>query len=107
MCIDDQIITDLGALTHSIRDKARYMSLIESDPNKRNYEQSQTPSAVLTEVATKLESLIAKHYIYNSLFASEVEQAAFEKIKERLSRQCRTAIRREIARKNATVRRQT
>lgn len=89
---ETQLAKELSSLACEIRRKAAYMSMLPSDTKKWNYEQKQDVSAALNEVALKLETLIAKHYISAKLANNPSLLSA-------ISRRCQDAIKREI-RKN-------
>lgn len=88
MSYDQAIAMELSALSKAVRDKARYFDLRPSDSGKFNTEQAQTTSQALTEIATKLENIIAKYFIFYHLL-QETDQ-------EFLTRQCRSQIKRVL-----------
>ena len=88
MSYDQAIAKELAALSRAVREKARYFDLCPADSGKCNYEQAQTTTQALNEIAVTLENIIAKYFIYHQLF-TEIDQSI-------LTRQCRTQIKRTL-----------
>lgn len=83
----DDFIEDILKIAWRCREKGRYLALAGDygAERNRNYETAQAPAEVAMEIATWIEGIIAKHMIYNPLFA---EHSAS-------NRYVNTAIRRE------------
>ena len=88
MPYDQYIAKELVKLSKDIREKARYFDLRPTDTSTYNWEQKQTTSEALSEVATKIENIIAKYFIFYGLL-QDVDQSI-------LTRQCKRQIKRVL-----------
>lgn len=92
MCKNEEFIKDIIAFSKALREKGRYLSMLPSDVTKWNWEQQQSASQALEEMAVKLDCIIAKHAVFASLFET-IDQNF-------ITYSIRKAIKREIQRKN-------
>lgn len=98
--MDTLIAKDLNRVASEARRKANYLRLRPSNSDTWNAEQMQDASAVLEEIASKLETLIAKYYIHYGLVVAMPDgEMLFDKAyAEYADRRCKTAIKRELKR---------
>jgi hypothetical protein len=95
--LDYNIARDLVKLSADISAKSKYMARVIPGSAGNNWEQDQSTSDVLAEVAKKLDAIIAKYFVFYQLFHDE-------KLREAMSAQATAAIRREIKRTHADSR---
>lgn len=95
----NNIAKDLTGVASNARHKANYLRMSNGYEHK-NYEQTQSASEVLEEVAKQIDNILAKYFVLAGVAKEDQGKVFVEQSYQRLiDRHCMTAIRNTIRRK--------